>query len=115
MDQNKQSTSRKISYTKARNIRCVIEVLPSSEDDYWALRKYLSEIIVQYHTYELKSEKPLEVVIKGIPIEIGEDEIEEYLREEIYPITKIVRIKSRVNPSNMVLIDIKKNINPYMM
>lgn len=104
-----QITKRKISYTKARNIYSGIEVQPSSEDDYRALRKYLTEVDVQFHTYELKSEKPLKVVIKGIPIEVKEEEVDEYLKEKSYPISKIVRMRNRGNPSNMVLIEINKD------
>lgn len=69
MEISNQLNNRNIQYVKVRNIRTGIEVEPATEDDYRFMIRYLSEINVQYHTYELKSGKPLKVVIKGIPLD----------------------------------------------
>jgi hypothetical protein len=63
----------------------------------------------EFHTHQLKEEKNLKIVIKGIPTEITEVELEEELKEEGYPTANIKRMNGRRGtPIQMVPIEIER-------
>lgn len=103
---NKKMQARKINYVKAKVVKTGIEIEPQTEQDYRDLYKLLKEQKIQFHTYELRSEKPLKIVIKGVPQEMEEQEIKEDLEAQSYPITKITRMKGKRGPMPMVLVEI---------
>lgn len=47
------------------------------------------------YTYQLKSEKRLKIVLRGVLTEISEQEVSENLHEQGYPVTKVKRMKGR--------------------
>lgn len=107
---SKQLYNRKINYTKAKlNAKKEIEVTPASEEDYRQMYKVLKETNTQFYTYQLRSEKPLKVVLRGIPIEIEEEEVLEDLKNKNYPATKVVRMKGKYGPAPLVLVEIHRD------
>lgn len=102
--------NKKISSTKCKLIQTGIQVDPATEDDYRKLSKVLKDEQVQFYTYQLRSEKKLKVVLRGITQEISEEMIKEDLRERDYPIEKIVRMKGKNGlPAPLVLIEINRD------
>ncbi|GJQ70714.1 hypothetical protein Trydic_g647 [Trypoxylus dichotomus] len=61
--------------TKVVNTNVGIRIQPATAPDYHQVVRIVSEMKVQYHSYQLTEEKPLKVVIRGICGEITEDEI----------------------------------------
>lgn len=71
--------TKNINYTRATNTSAGVRVQPATSNDYRAMYKYLVETNVQFHTYDLNSEKPLKIVIHGIFQQINEEDIEKDL------------------------------------
>ncbi|GJQ71900.1 hypothetical protein Trydic_g3010 [Trypoxylus dichotomus] len=61
--------------TKVVNTNVGIRIQPATAADYRQVVRIVSEMKVQYHSYQLTEEKPLKVVIRGISEEITEEEI----------------------------------------
>ncbi|GJQ68002.1 hypothetical protein Trydic_g16739 [Trypoxylus dichotomus] len=61
--------------TKVVNTNVGIRIQPATAADYRQVIRIVSELRVQYHSYQLTEEKPLKVVIRGISEEITEDKI----------------------------------------
>lgn len=59
-----------------------IKVQTKTEDNYRELTKYLNDTRKNYYTYQLKSSKGLQVVLKGIEPEVTPEEITEALQEK---------------------------------
>lgn len=98
-----------IVYTKAKLISQGVQVEPYSEDDYRNLFKILKTKKEEFYTYQLKSEKKLKVVIRGIMTEITEEDISSDLNEQGYPAIKVLRMKGRLGfPAPLVLVEIDR-------
>lgn len=101
--------SNKIAVTKSKVVATGIQIEPATEDDFRNLRSLLKKENLQHYTYELKSEKKLKVVIRGIQQEITIDEIMNDLKDSGYPAEKITRMNGKFNrPAPMVLVQIGK-------
>lgn len=85
-----------------------MQCIPSTEHDYKQLHKLLEKEKTQFHAFDLKSEKPLKVVIRGIPTEMPEEEIKHGLEEKKYPATKITRMQGKNGLYSLALVE-KKN------
>ncbi|KAL3272029.1 hypothetical protein HHI36_022493 [Cryptolaemus montrouzieri] len=71
---NTEMKVKKINYLKAKLIQQGVQVEPTTEEDYRKLFKLLKEKKVAFYTYELKSEKKLKVVLRGVMQENTEEE-----------------------------------------
>lgn len=98
----------KINYCKAKLTQNGVQVEPSTEDDYRNLYKLLKNKEIQFHTFELSSEKPLKVVIRGIMTEITKDDIKTDLESQRYPAQKITRMQGRYGPTPLILMEVPK-------
>lgn len=106
---SKLMNDKKINYVKAKVVKLGILVEPATEDDYRQLYKLLDKEKAQFHAYELKSEKKLKIVLRGVLTEVTEEEVKEDLELQGYPATKIVRMKGRDSrPAPLVLVEIDK-------
>lgn len=98
-----------INVAKSRQAANGVQVNPLTEEDYRKLRQVLESQKIQHYTYELRSEKKLKIVLRGINTDITDDEITEDLAERGYPITKITRMRGRFNqPIPLVLVEIAR-------
>lgn len=98
-----------INTTRCKLVSSGIQVDPATEQDYRRLYKTLESEKIQFFTFELKSEKKLKVVFRGIHQEITEKEILEDLKEKGYPADKITRMNNKNGfPMPMVIIEITK-------
>ncbi|RZC32014.1 hypothetical protein BDFB_011553 [Asbolus verrucosus] len=98
-----------IKYTRATNTKDGIRTKPTTERDYKSMYTLFKNQNLEFHTHQLKTEKTLKIVAKGIPIEIKEEEIHEDLKSQGYPAMKITRMNRKGNvPAEMVLIEIDR-------
>ncbi|GJQ71967.1 hypothetical protein Trydic_g3075 [Trypoxylus dichotomus] len=106
-------TKRKIiTATKCKLIQTGIQVELATKDDYRKLSKMLKEEGIQFYTFQLKSEKNLKVILRGITQDITEEEIKDDLQQQDYPVEKISRMKRRNGqPTPLVLIECPANPN----
>lgn len=99
----------RINYTKARATSSGINVYPSSIADFRATITLFDAMKVQYHFYKLRSEKPLKVVIRGLPIDTDLSDIEEDLKIKGYKDFTLSRFPSRDGrQSPLVLVEIPR-------
>lgn len=70
--------------------------------------KTLKKMNVQLYTYQLRPEKPLKVMLRGIPVEIQVEEVIEDLNCKNYPATKAVRMNGKNGSAPLVLIEINR-------
>lgn len=67
----------------------------TSADDYRELTRYYDTNKIEYHTFQNPSNRPLSVVIKGIPLSVSEDEIKDELTEKDFTIISVTRLLNR--------------------
>lgn len=100
----------KINVSKAQTIRDGIRIHPMTATDYRKITKILNDEDMQYHTYQLPSEKLLHIVIKGIPEPTDPEEILEDLKNKNFhpeTVKKMYRRKDKA-PLPMMLITLPK-------
>lgn len=56
-------TSKKINFTEANAIRDGIHIQPATTVDHWKRTSLFDGVTIQYNTYLLPKEKPINVVI----------------------------------------------------
>lgn len=104
-----QLKAAKINYTKARATSSGVNIFLGSVTDFRKTISLLDGLHVQYHFYKLRSEKPLKIVIRGLPSSIGLPEIEEDLRSKGYDELKVSRLSDRDGkPYPLVLVEISR-------
>ncbi|KAI4457121.1 reverse transcriptase [Holotrichia oblita] len=81
------------SFTKAQNVADGIRIFPTSEADFRGIVKFFVGDNIPFHTYQLPSEKVLNVVLRGIPVEIPEDQIKKQLEEMGFRPETVVRMR----------------------
>ncbi|KAK9710036.1 zinc finger associated protein [Popillia japonica] len=79
----------------------------SSEADYRTLTKFFSDDQIPYHTYQLPSEKLLNVVLRGVPVEIEEKAIYDDLRERGFEPDSVIRMRRTRDEAPMPLVLVK--------
>ncbi|GJQ65515.1 hypothetical protein Trydic_g7616 [Trypoxylus dichotomus] len=100
---------KNIIAAKCKLIQTAIQVEPAIEGDYRKLSKMLKEEGIQFCTFQLKSEKKLKVVLRGITQVITDDEIKDDLQQQDYPAEKNSRMKGRNGqPTPLVLIEVRR-------
>lgn len=92
-----------INIIKSKDLVDGVAIHPMTEDDYRKTAKLSQNKEYPYHIYQLQSEKPLHIVLKGIPKPIAEEEIEELQQSGFHP-ESINRMRSRKDkrPLHMV-------------
>lgn len=105
---NKLFREKEINYVKAKVVPQGISVEPATEDDYRKMYKELKDK-VDFYSYQLKSEKELKIVIRGIYVEATTEEIAADLTDQGYPPSKVIRMNGKGGyPAPMALIHIDK-------
>lgn len=100
---------KKINFTKATNIKDGISICPQTETDYRNMYKAMEAEKVSFHTYQLRSEKTLKVIMRNIPQHIELEEINNDLIAQKYETTRITRINGRDGrPAPLVQIELDR-------
>lgn len=101
--------TKKLNYTRATNVKDGISVTPASETDYRSMYKLFETEKFAFHTYQLRSEKLLKVVLRNVPQYITCQEIAEDLAEKNYEIEKVTRLNGRDDkPAPLVVVELDK-------
>ncbi|GJQ79571.1 hypothetical protein Trydic_g16416 [Trypoxylus dichotomus] len=79
---NTEILRRGIRTTKVVNTNVGIRIQPTTADDYWQLVQAVTALNMQFHSYQLTEDKPLKVVLRGVPEDIAEDEINKDLARQ---------------------------------
>ncbi|KAK9717212.1 zinc finger associated protein [Popillia japonica] len=98
---------RGINFTKAQNVTDGIRIFPSTASDHRTLTKFFSNDGIPHHTYQLPSEKLLDVVVRGIPQEIAEEEIFNDFRERGFTPQVVARMRRSRDRAPMPLVLVK--------
>ncbi|KAK9712731.1 PDZ domain [Popillia japonica] len=99
------------SFTKAQNVADGIRLFPTSEADFRGIAKFFTTDNIPFHTYQLPSEKVLNVVLRNIPVEIPDDQIKKQLEELGFKPDSVVRMRRNHGgrPMPLVLVKISKD------
>jgi hypothetical protein len=85
----------------------------SSIDDYRHVTKSFDESEIEYHTYQLPSEKPLSIIIRNLPVSISEESVFKALTDLKFSVTSVTRLQNRSKcpiPIVAVLLSISSSI-----
>ena len=90
-----------------------IKILPANPDAYRKLTKLLKNLNANFHTYQLKQERPFRVVLRNIHHLVDLDELKFELQNLGHEVTNISNIKHRIskNPLSLFFIDLKQKAN----
>ena len=90
-----------------------IKILSTNPDAYRKLTKLLKTLNANFHTYQLKQERPFLVVLRNIYHSVDLDELKFELLKLGHKVTNISNIRHRVtkNPLSLFFIDIKQKQN----
>ncbi|KAK5639019.1 hypothetical protein RI129_011511 [Pyrocoelia pectoralis] len=81
-------------------------------DDYRILTKYFKDNEIKFHTFQNPKDKPLNVVIKNIPLSLSEQEIFEELTRNSLPVIKVTRLQTKnKQPLPVCAVDLNDNEN----
>ena len=90
-----------------------VKILPANPDAYRKLTKLLKNLNANFHTYQLKQERPFRVVLRNIHHSVDLDELKFELQNLGHEVTNISNIKHRIskNPLSLFFIDLKQKGN----
>ena len=90
-----------------------VKILPTNPDAYKKLTKLLKPLNANFHTYQLKQERPFRVVLRNIHHSINLDELKFELSKHGHEVNNISYIRHRItkNPLSLFFIDIKQKHN----
>ncbi|KAK9717068.1 zinc finger associated protein [Popillia japonica] len=98
---------KRLNFLKAQNAADGVRVFSAAESDFMGIVKFLTNEKIPFHTYQLPSEKGLNVVIRGLPSEIPEDQILMHLRELGFSPDPVARMRRRRGGAPMPLVLVK--------
>ncbi|GBM82507.1 hypothetical protein AVEN_91336-1, partial [Araneus ventricosus] len=85
---------------ETKNLKCrakpvgeFMHVFTNSSKDHRDLTDYLTEQNIQYYVVPSRAEKPVKIVIKGLPIDAKTDEIEEGLNSKGFRVAKVNQLR----------------------
>ncbi|KAK9717082.1 zinc finger associated protein [Popillia japonica] len=96
-----------INFAKAQNITDGIRIYPVTEADFRSLSKYFSAEAIPFHTYQVPSEKLLNVVLRSVLTEILEEDIYNDLQERGFTPECIIRMRRPRDKAPMPLVLVK--------
>lgn len=109
-------TKKSLNFNSARMTHEGVKIMPQTPDDYRGITKLLEKRKLEFHTFQLRSEKYLKVVLKGIMQNISDDDIKADLEKQGFPAAKVQRMMTTTThneeriktPLPMVLVEIDK-------
>ncbi|GBP07918.1 Nucleic-acid-binding protein from transposon X-element [Eumeta japonica] len=108
----KQCDSKGIVILHGRNSNKGLKIQPASVTDYRNLSALLTTLKVAYHTYSLKEEREIRVVLREVPKEIPIEEVKEDLLAQDLPVQSVRRITNCVRePLDLVLVTANTGID----
>ncbi|GBP34443.1 Nucleic-acid-binding protein from transposon X-element [Eumeta japonica] len=101
----KRCAEKKIQFSQARNSAQGLKLPAKTVADFKNLQNLLVSCNFKFHTYSLKEEREIRVVLRGVPKEIPVDEVKEDLLAQNLPVHSVRRILNRFRePLDLVLV-----------
>lgn len=91
----KYATKLNISILKAKTLLDEVAIHPQTEMDYRKLARLLQHKNLEYHTYQLPSEKLLHVVVRGIPEALDVEEVKKNLVDKNFHPDTVIRMRTK--------------------
>ena len=90
-----------------------VKILPANPDTHRRITKLLKTLNANFHTYQLKQERPFRVVLRNIHHSANLDELKYELLKLGYEVVNISNIRHRIfkNPLSLFFIDLKQKSN----
>ena len=90
-----------------------VKIQPHTEENFSKITEALSEKNTQFHTYKLKSERPFNVIIKGLHHSTPPNEINDALKSIGFDVINVANVKQRLtkNPLSMFYVNLKQSPN----
>ncbi|GJQ87994.1 hypothetical protein Trydic_g12920 [Trypoxylus dichotomus] len=100
-----------VKIVKVVNAQVGIRIQPATASDYRRLVEIVTSLGVPFHSYQLTEEKPLKIVLRGLPEEISDEEIREYLAQQGFATATVKRMTVGPNkrPIPLVFVQLTKN------
>ncbi|GJQ76684.1 hypothetical protein Trydic_g5205, partial [Trypoxylus dichotomus] len=81
-----------VKIVKVVNAQVGIRIQPATASDYRRLVEIVTNLRVPFHSYQLTEEKPLKIVLRGLPEEISDEEIQEDLAQQGFATATVKRM-----------------------
>ncbi|GJQ76352.1 hypothetical protein Trydic_g2073 [Trypoxylus dichotomus] len=81
-----------VKIIKVVNAQVGIRIQPATASDYRRLVEIVTNMNVPFHSYQLTEEKPLKIVLRGLPEEISDEEIQEDLAQQGFATATVKRM-----------------------
>lgn len=110
-DLKKNPVGNEFSYKALRGAQ--VKVMSKNVETYRAIVNFCKTKKINYHTYQVKSDKSFRVVVKKLHYSTPISEIKEVIEGEGHKVRQIVNVKHRVskNPLNLFYVDLEPNSN----
>ncbi|KAK9708742.1 hypothetical protein QE152_g27025 [Popillia japonica] len=89
----KEAEANNIKIVNSRITKEGVKIHTESAEDFRKLRRLLEGKNVPFHTFQLNEEKALKVVLRGIPTDFSEEDVQGELEEQGFPVLKVKRMK----------------------
>ncbi|GBP51854.1 hypothetical protein EVAR_88559_1 [Eumeta japonica] len=101
----KKCAEKNIQFSQARNSAQGLKLQAKTVADFRNLQNLLVSLKFAFHTYSLKEEREIRVVLRGVPKEIPLDEVKEDLLSQHLPVQSVRRIQNHFRePLDLVLV-----------
>lgn len=100
--------SHTISYTKAKAVVGGIRIQPSTVNDFRRMTKLFDVEKLPFHSFSLKSEKPLKVVLRGVSSMADIKSVEHELLGRGFAVGKCSRMMANKKPLDMVVVEVPR-------
>ncbi|GBP44703.1 Nucleic-acid-binding protein from transposon X-element [Eumeta japonica] len=101
----KKCADNNIQFSQARNSAQGLKLQAKTIADFRNLQNLLVTLKISFHTYSLKEEQEIRVVLRGVPKELPVDEVKEDLLAQNLPVQSVRRILNRFRePLDLVLV-----------
>ncbi|GBP37599.1 Nucleic-acid-binding protein from transposon X-element [Eumeta japonica] len=99
----KKCADKNIQFSQARNSAQGLKLQAKSIADFRNLQNLLVSMKISFHTYSLKEEREIRVVLRGVPKEIPVDEVKEDLLSQNLPVQSPRPTTRRLKPPSSKL------------
>ena len=100
--------AKNIAFKQAKTTRDVIRIMPMSADHFRALTAAFDETKLPYHSFALKSEKGLKVVLKGVDPNISTADVKVDLETQGYHPVRVNHMRKIQKNLDMVVIEVSR-------
>ncbi|GJQ87700.1 hypothetical protein Trydic_g22025 [Trypoxylus dichotomus] len=100
-----------VKIVKVVNAQVGIRIQPATASDYRRLVEIVTSLGVPFHSYQLTEEKPLKIVLRGLPEEISDEEIREDLAQQGFATATVKRMTVGPNKRPIPLVFVQLTIN----